>query len=304
MRIVSFRAAGLDRLGLVDGDEVIDMNAIDPRLPADLGAILRETGGGLSHLGSIAARARASERRPLDGLEYDLPVRNPGKIVCLGLNYVAHAKEGVYSSVPLPEHPSLFLRSRSSLAPHEAAIERPLCSDKLDFEAELVAIIGRGVRHATPDTALQAVAGYACFNDGSLRDYQRRTTQWTMGKNFDRTGGFGPWMVTSDELPPGAAGLRIACRLNGATMQSDNTSNMIFSVAATIVSITEGMTLEPGDLVVMGTPSGVGYARAEPVFMKDGDVVEIEIEGIGTLRNPIRDEVADGSVEIRGAPHA
>ena len=295
MRIVSFRAAGLDRLGLVDGDEVIDLHAVDSRLPADLGAILLETSGDLSHLESIAARARASERRSLASLEYDLPVRNPGKIVCLGLNYVAHAKEGVYSSAPLPEHPSLFLRSRNSLTPHEAAIERPLCSDKLDYEAELVAIIGRKIRHATPDTALQAVAGYACFNDGSLRDYQRRTTQWTMGKNFDRTGGFGPWMVTSDALPPGAVGLRIACRLNGATMQSDDTSNMIFSVAATIVSITDGMTLEPGDLVVMGTPSGVGYARAEPVFMKDGDVVEIEIEGIGTLRNPIRDE---------GAPNA
>lgn len=291
MRIVSFLDGGCERLGLVDGEVVVDLQALDPGLPTDLGLILHRAHGDLSHLASLAARARSAERRPLDGLNFDVPIRNPGKIVCLGLNYALHIKEGAYATAPPPDYPTLFLRAKTSLAAHLAPIERPLASDKLDYEAELVAVIGRRVRHASQATALDAVAGYACFNDGSLRDYQRQTPQWTMGKNFDRTGGFGPWMVTADELPPGAEGLSIEARLNGQVMQSDNTRNMIFSVATTIATITEGMTLEPGDLLVMGTPAGVGYARPEPVFMKDGDKAEITIEGVGTLSNPIRDEL-------------
>ena len=147
------------------------------------------------------------------------------------------------------------------------------------------------MRVAAPQTALAAVAGYSCFNDGSVRDYQRRTTQWTVGKNFDQTGGFGPWLVTADELPPGASGLKIESRLNGKVMQSDNTTNMMFPVAETIVTITQAITLEPGDMLVMGTPSGVGYARKPPIYMKHGDVCEIEIEAVGVLSNPIADEV-------------
>jgi 2-keto-4-pentenoate hydratase/2-oxohepta-3-ene-1,7-dioic acid hydratase in catechol pathway len=179
------------------------------------------------------------------------------------------------------------MRSVMSLVPHGAPIVRPECSEKLDYEAELMVVIGRGGRHIPKETALEHVAGYSCFNDGSIRDYQRKSTQWTMGKNFDATGGFGPWLVTADELPPGARGLRIQSRLNGTVMQDSNTDRMIFDVATTIAILSEGMTLEPGDLIAMGTPSGVGYPRKPPVFMKPGDVVEIEIEGIGVLRNPI-----------------
>ena len=177
------------------------------------------------------------------------------------------------------------------LTPHLAPIVRPRVSETLDYEAELVAVVGRKARHLTVAAALDCVAGYACFNDGSVRQFQRRTSQWDMGKNFDHTGGFGPWLVSADELPAGAKGLRIECRLNGRVMQSDNTANMMFPIPEMLVYITQGMTLEPGDIIFTGTQSGVGHARKpNPIWMKPGDVCEIEIEGIGTLRNPIADE--------------
>ena len=169
---------------------------------------------------------------------------------------------------------------------------RPRVSDKFDFEAELAVVIGRRAKHLTEANALEAVAGYACFNDATLRDYQRRTAQWTIGKNFDATGAFGPWLVPASQLPPGAHGLKIESRLNGKVMQSDNTSHMIVSVAQALVLLTEALTLEPGDVIAMGTPSGVGYARNPPVWMQPGDRIEIEIEGVGLLSNPIVQEEA------------
>jgi acylpyruvate hydrolase len=176
------------------------------------------------------------------------------------------------------------------LVAHGAAILRPRVSDRLDFEAELAVVIGQRVKHATLENALDAVAGYSCFNDGSLRDYQRKTSQWTIGKNFDFTGGFGPCLVTPDELPAGAKGLRIRSILNGQTMQDSTTTDMLWGVAELIVILSECMTLEPGDVIASGTPAGVGYARTPPVFMHAGDVIEIEIEGVGCLSNPIADE--------------
>ena len=153
--------------------------------------------------------------------------------------------------------------------------------------SELVLVIGQRCKDLNEDNALDVIAGYSCFNDGSVREFQRHTIQWTMGKNFDQTGPFGPVLVTPDELPPAATGLKIECRLNGQTVQSSNTDMMIFPVVETLVYISKAMTLEPGDLVVMGTPSGVGHARKPPLWMKPGDVVEIDIEGIGVLKNPI-----------------
>jgi 2-keto-4-pentenoate hydratase/2-oxohepta-3-ene-1,7-dioic acid hydratase in catechol pathway len=173
---------------------------------------------------------------------------------------------------------------------HLSPIVRPKVSDKLDYEAELAFIVGKKARHLTLDNALDCVAGYSIFNDGSIRDYQRKTTQWTIGKNFDRTGAFGPWLVTPDELPLGCHGLNIQSRLNGQVMQNANTKDFLWGVAETIVLISECMTLEPGDVVITGTPAGVGYARTPPVFMKPGDICEIEIESIGVLRNTITDE--------------
>ena len=287
MRIVGFETEGGPRLGIVEADSVVDLQAIDPRVPNDLGEWLRANDGDLATLRDLARRAPASAHRPLATIRHGLPVARPGKILCLGLNYLEHAKEGGHAR---PQFPSVFLRCTTSLVPHLAPILRPAASETLDYEAELVAIIGRRVKHVSAADALACIAGYACFNDGSVREFQRRTSQWDMGKNFDRTGAFGPWMVSADELPQGAKGLHIESRLNGKVMQSDNTANMMFPVAETIADLTQGMTLEPGDLVVTGTPSGVGHARKPPVWMRSGDVCDIEIEGIGVLRNPIAAE--------------
>jgi 2-keto-4-pentenoate hydratase/2-oxohepta-3-ene-1,7-dioic acid hydratase in catechol pathway len=225
-------------------------------------------------------------------LKYGFPVAKPGKIICLGLNYLDHVKEGPQRD-NIPKFPSIFFRVLTSMVPHLQPIIRPRVSTQLDYEAEMVAIVGKPAKHLTLANALACIAGYSCSNEGSVREFQRHTTQWGMGKNFDRTGGFGPWMVSADALPPGGKGLKIMSRLNGNIMQSDNTSNMMFPLAETLVYLTKGMTLEPGDIILTGTPSGVGHARKpEPVWMKPGDTIEVEVEGIGVLSNPIEDEKA------------
>jgi acylpyruvate hydrolase len=289
MKVVGFESEAGLRLGVVEGDQVIDLQAVDAKLPVDLGEVLSKTAGDLKPLADLAKRAPSSARRPLSGLKFALPVARPGKIVCLGLNYLDHVKEGRYAS-DVPKFPTIFFRCLTSLAPHLSPLIRPRVSETFDYEAELVAVIGKRVKHLTLANAASCIAGYACFNEGSIREFQRRTSQWDMGKNFDRTGGFGPWMVSADELPPAGKGLKIESRLNGKVMQSDNTSNMMFPVAETLVDVTQAITLEPGDLLVTGTPSGVGHARKPPVWMRAGDVCEIEIEGVGILRNPIEDE--------------
>ncbi len=285
MKIVAFDRKDGPGLGIVQGDEVIDLSAVDAAAPRELGAVLR--GPGLGALAAIAARASAQLRLKLSSVTLRMPVETPGKIICLGLNYIEHVNEGPYDR---PDYPTLFMRGMTSLVAANAALVRPKTSEKFDYEAELVAIIGKSARNLTAENALDCVAGYACFNDGSLRDFQRHTTQWTMGKNFDKSGSFGPMFVSSDELPPGASGLKIECRLNGQVVQSDNTKNMSFNVVETLVYTTKGITLEPGDLLVMGTPSGVGHARKPPLWMKAGDTVEVEIEKVGLLSNPIIDE--------------
>jgi 2-keto-4-pentenoate hydratase/2-oxohepta-3-ene-1,7-dioic acid hydratase in catechol pathway len=287
MKIVGFEANNSLRLGVIEGDEVVDLQEADAKAPNDLGEWLRR--GDLAPMADLAKRAKGG-RRPLKGLKYALPVARPGKILCLGLNYMDHVKEGRYAD-NVPKFPSIFLRLTSSLVPHEAPLIRPQASIQLDYEAEMVAVVGRHARHLTMDNALSCIAGYSIANEGSLREFQRHTTQWTMGKNFDRSGSFGPWMITADELPVGGKGLKIASRLNGKTMQSDNTDNMMFPLAETLVYVTKGIALEPGDVILTGTPSGVGHAQKPgPVWMKQGDVCEIEVEGIGVLRNPIEDE--------------
>jgi acylpyruvate hydrolase len=290
MKVVGFEAEGGLRLGIVEGDQVIDLQAVDAKVPADLGAALAAHNGDLKALADVAKRAPAAARRPLKGLKFGLPVARPGKILCLGLNYLDHVKEGPNRD-NIPKFPTIFLRCLTSMVPHEQPIIRPKASEQLDFEAEMMLVVGRRAKHLTMENATSCVAGYSCSNEGSVREFQRKTTQWDMGKNFDRTGGFGPWMVTADELPDAGKGLKIESRLNGTVMQSDNTDNMMFPVREMLVYVTQGMTLEPGDIIFTGTPSGVGHARKpNPIWMKAGDVCEIEIEGIGTLRNPIQDE--------------
>ena len=290
MKIIGFEDNGALHLGVVEGDQVIDLQAVDKGLPGDLGEVLRKSNGDLSALKDAAKRAPASARRPLKGIKFGLPVARPGKVICLGLNYLEHVKEGSQRD-NIPKFPTVFMRGATSLVPHGQPIIRPKVSETLDYEAELIFVTGKRAKHLTLDNAYSCIAGYSCGNEGSVREYQRKTTQWDMGKNFDRTGGFGPWMVTADELPPGATGLSIQSRLNGQVMQSDNTANMMFPIAETLAYVTQGLTLEPGDIVFTGTPSGVGHARKpNPVWMKPGDSCEIEIEGIGVLVNPIEAE--------------
>ncbi|QRF61281.1 fumarylacetoacetate hydrolase family protein [Variovorax paradoxus] len=256
-------------------------------LPGDMVALCTRGSAGFAAAAKEAAAAPATARIPLGSARLLPVVPRPGKIICLGLNYADHAAEGGNQR---PDYPSFFLRGASSLVAHGAAIQRPRVSSHLDFEAELAVVIGRTSRHLSEADALEAVAGYACFNDATLRDYQRKTAQWTIGKNFDATGALGPSLVPASALPPGAAGLKIESRLNGTVMQSSNTAQMLFPVAETLCLLTEALTLEPGDVIVMGTPAGVGYARKPPVWMKAGDTIEIEIEGIGVLSNPVENE--------------
>ncbi|MEP9378855.1 fumarylacetoacetate hydrolase family protein [Aquabacter sp. CN5-332] len=281
MRLMMVKAPEGDVLGVVKGDEVT-------LLP---GKTLREVAAGgaaaLEDVAKAAAAAPASAKHPFASVKAAQPFLNHGKFICVGLNFTDHAKEG---GNPIPDYPALFLRVHSSLIAHGEPLVAPKASHTFDYEAELTIVIGKGGRHIPEDKALDAVFGYTIFNDGSVRSYQRKSTQWTAGKNFDKTGPVGPWVVTSDELPPGATGLGIRSILNGQVLQNGTTDDFIFSVANVVSTISEIMTLEPGDMIATGTPAGVGYPRKPPIFMKNGDEIVIEIDGIGRLVNPVVDE--------------
>jgi len=288
MRFVNFRLG--DRAGTAlqnkDGS-LVGRYADDPKYPGSIADLVVRGGD------ALASAARSLAGGPaLEGgrIEYLPPFPAPPKIICLGLNYADHAAEGGFKP---PSYPTIFARFASSLVGHGAPLIRPRVSTQFDYEGELVAVVGRGGRHISREAALDHICGYSIFNDASVRDFQMKTPQWTVGKNFDGTGAFGPAFVTADELPRGAAGLSLQTRLNGKVMQSASTTQMIFDVVTTVALITEALTLEAGDVLVMGTPSGIGMARTPQVFMKAGDVCEIEIEGLGILRNPIADEPAE-----------
>ena len=267
MRIVTFSHGGSVQHGVRTGNRV----RIHP------------TATSAMDLAMNAAGHPAGEEIAVDQVELLPPVPRPGKVICIGLNYRAHAVEGGNA---IPDYPAVFLRGPTSLVGPAGSIILPECSDKLDFEAELAVVIGKTATNVR-ENPLDYVAGFCCFNDATIRDYQRKTSQWTVGKNFDQTGGFSGDLVTPDELPAGASGLRIVSRLNGEIMQDSNTADLIFDVATLVKTLSEAMTLEPGDVIATGTPSGVGYARKPPVFMREGDRIEVEIEQIGTLTNTV-----------------
>ncbi len=283
MRWLRYAATDGPRIGLLQGEQVHDLTALRPDLRDGLSWLSLSP----AKRSELQARALRTPGVSVAGLSLLTPLAHPGKLICLGLNYADHAAEGGHKA---PEYPAFFMRGATSLLAAGASLIRPRCSDKLDYEAELAVLIGSPARHRTLDDALACVGGYSIFNDGTLRDYQRKASQWTIGKNFDLTGPFGPWVVSPDELPPGATGLRIQSRLNGQVMQDSNTRLMITSVAQAIVLLSECLTLDVGDVIAMGTPAGVGYARTPPVFMKAGDRIEIDIEQIGVLANPVEDE--------------
>jgi 2-keto-4-pentenoate hydratase/2-oxohepta-3-ene-1,7-dioic acid hydratase in catechol pathway len=226
------------------------------------------------------------EEIPLSEITYLPPITNPRKIICIGINYEAHRVETGREKSP---YPVVFTRFATTLVGHEEPIVRPRASECLDYEGELAVIIGREARHVKAERALEIVAGYACFNDASVRDWQYRNSQFTPGKNFDATGAFGPWMVTADEIPDPSQ-LELTTRVNGERVQHAFTSDMTFSVPQLIEYISTFCTLEPGDVIATGTPGGVGHERKPPLFLKPGDRVEVEIDKIGVLSNPVEAE--------------
>lgn len=290
MKIVSFEKDGLSKIGVIDQDTVVDINSVDNKLPTDFGPLMGVVDGQINRLQTIAAEASSSHRHPLDSIKYTTPISSGSRIICLGLNYLEHLKEGRLRDTS-PQHPSIFMRIASSFSAHMNPIIRHSASEQLDYEGELVAYVGRPAKHMTMENALSCISGYSCGNEGTVRDFQRHTTQWGMGKNFDRTGSIGPWIVSADELPAGGKGLRLETRRNGTVMQSDTTASMMFPLAETIVYLTKGIQLLPGDIIFTGTPSGVGAARKpDPIWLRQGDTLEVEIEGVGLLKNQIVDE--------------
>ncbi|PUB14343.1 fumarylacetoacetate hydrolase family protein [Yoonia sediminilitoris] len=268
----------------MDGDKAVNLSALDARVGSDLMGLINTDG----LLDEVAAKAASAPRAAINDITPALPIENPGKIICLGLNYVDHIKEGGYD---IPEYPALFMRGRQSLMAAGAPMVRPTVSEKLDYEVELMVIVGKGGRHISEESALDHVFAYTVFNDGSVRDFQRKTHQWTPGKNFDDTGAIGPISVTPDELPEGAVDLKIESRVGDEILQSASTSDMMWSVAKTIALVSQYTTLVSGDYLAMGTPPGVGHAKTPPRWLRPGETVECEIEGIGICASPILDEI-------------
>ena len=268
----------------VKGEKAVNVTALNADIGADLMALARDS----SLADAISAQVEGAPSVPVGDITPALPIADPSAIICVGLNYVEHVKEGGYD---IPDYPALFMRSKASLMAAGQPMVRPVASEKLDYEAELMVIIGKGGRHISEQAALEHVFGYTVFNDGSVRDYQRKTHQWTPGKNFDDTGAIGPFVVTPDEVPEGAAGLKIESRVGDEILQSSNTGNMIWGVRKIISILSEYTTLAPGDLIALGTPPGVGHAKKpDPRWLRPGETVEIEIEGIGICASPIIDE--------------
>ena len=268
---------------LVNGETAINLTKLLPEIGTDLMGLINAPGALLL----LEDEIKNAQKIAVLDLIPALPIEHPGKVICLGLNYIDHVKEGGYE---IPTYPALFMRGHNSLMPAGAPMVRPTVSVKLDYEAELMLIIGSGGRHIREEDALKHVFGYTLFNDGSVRDFQRKTHQWTPGKNFDNTGAIGPVVVTPDELPDGCEGLIIKSLIGNEVMQCANTSEMMWPVAKSIATISEFATLEPGDMIAMGTPPGVGHARTPPRFLLPGDIISVEIEGIGVCSNPVIDE--------------
>ncbi|MFO1198092.1 MAG: fumarylacetoacetate hydrolase family protein [Burkholderiaceae bacterium] len=282
MKLLSFKLAGKDTWGAVVGDRVVDLGA------ATGIASLAEFIASPRYAQREAIVAQAAPVAALADIEYLPVIPRPEKIVCAVRNYMDHHQEVLAAGMQreLSEQPPIFLRVWRSQTPHNGPIVRPHVSESLDWEGELAVIIGREGRCIPEDKAWDHVAGYSIYNDASVREWQFHAKQIASGKNFESTGGFGPWMVTADEIAPGRQ-LELETRLNGETLQSSHTGHMIFPIPKLIAYASTIFTLVPGDVIVTGTPAGVGWSRKPPRFMKPGDVCEVEIEAIGVLRNPI-----------------
>ena len=284
MKLVTFNQSGQQSYGFVDNDTIIDIGQTLGSTHPDLKALISDDCSKL-----ISSNTDTAPQVALSDVQLLPPITNPDKIICVGLNYESHRKE---TGRPEVEFPTLFTRFANSQIGDGEAMWRPAESTSFDYEGELAVIIGSGGWKIPEDKALEHVAGYSCYNDGSVRDWQRHTSQFTPGKNFRHTGPFGPWLVTTDEIPDPST-LTLTTRLNGEVMQHATTDLLIFTIPVLINYISRFTRLEPGDVIVSGTPGGVGFKRDPQVFMKPGDVVEVEISKIGILKNPIESESID-----------
>jgi 2-keto-4-pentenoate hydratase/2-oxohepta-3-ene-1,7-dioic acid hydratase in catechol pathway len=284
MRLATLSTPAGPHAAVLEGDHYVDLPATDSSLPASVRGLLA-AGPDALRSAAVAAKSPKAVRIPKASAKLLSPVPDPAKIMCIGLNYRDHAKE---NNRAIPTEPVLFAKYATTLIGHGAEIRLPKVAHKVDYEAELVVVIGKGGRDIAEADAMSHVAGYTVGHDVSARDWQFRgeEKQWTIGKTFDTFAPTGPHLVTADEAPdPHTRPIRL--RLNGETMQDSNTREFIFTVPQVIAYLTQVMTLEPGDLIFTGTPPGVGVARKPPVFLKPGDVVEVEIDGIGLLKNPV-----------------
>ena len=280
MKLSSYKTAQGESYGIVTAKGIVDLKRYLGNQYPDLKSLI--AGNAFSQAVQYAGAAPDYQASDVTWLPV---IPNPDKIVCVGLNYQEHVVETGRDNT---EQPAIFLRLPESQIGHKQPIVRPRESKNLDFEAEIAVIIGTPGRRISQQNAYKHVAGYSCYNDGSVRDWQRHTIQWTAGKNFPQTGGFGPWMVTADEIPPGTT-MTLSCRLNGERMQHASTEQMIFKIPKIIEYVSTWTTLVPGDVLVTGTPGGVGARRNPPIWMKPGDKVEIEIDKVGVLENSIAD---------------
>ena len=284
MKLVPFNQSGQQSYGFVDNDTIVDIGQTLGNTHPDLKSLISDDYSKL-----ISSNTDTAPQVALSDVQLLPPITNPDKIICVGLNYESHRKE---TGRPEVEFPTLFTRFANSQIGDGEAMWRPAESTSFDYEGELAVIIGSGGWKIPEDKALEHVAGYSCYNDGSVRDWQRHTSQFTPGKNFRHTGPFGPWLVTTDEIPDPST-LTLTTRLNGEVMQHATTDLLIFTIPVLINYISRFTRLEPGDVIVSGTPGGVGFKRDPQVFMKPGDVVEVEISKIGILKNPIEAESMD-----------
>lgn len=280
MKLASFSHSDRASYGIVKDDRIVDLGRLIGAQYPDLRALLTAGPALLDQLRSQASTI------PVDEVKFLPVIPNPDKIFCAGLNYRSHVEETGRTET---EKPVIFLRLAASQVGHGQPMVCPAVSDQFDYEGELAIVIGKRGRHISRHKALDYIAGYSCYNDGSLRDWQRHTSQWTPGKNFAATGAFGPWLVTADEIPDPTK-LSLATRLNGQTVQSATVDLLIFSIPELIEYVSVWSELAPGDVIVTGTPGGVGFKRNPPLLMKAGDTVEVEISNIGTLSNPIEAE--------------
>ncbi len=283
MKLATFRHDGATRTGAVVDESIVDLAVADSAIPSDMLELLR---GGEPTMARVEnAVASGAARHPLGDVTLLAPIPRPGKALAIGLNYRDHAEE---SGQQLPKYPVVFSKVSSCITGPGASIQRPRASTSVDWEAELVFVIGKEGRHIPAASALDHIAGFMCGNDVSVRDWQFHNPTWMIGKGFDTHGPTGPWLVTKDEVD--ASSLDIACYVNGERVQSSNTKNLIFGIGELVEYLSTAFTLEPGDIVFTGTPAGVGVSRRPPVFLKHGDIVRVEIEGLGALENPVVDE--------------